>query len=74
MKKNIGPIDRGIRIIAAIAILILYLTGQITGTAAIVLGAVAGILVLTGSISFCPMYIPFRISTLGKNKSRFEHK
>jgi glucose uptake protein GlcU len=63
MKQNMGSIDRGIRIIAAVLIGILYLTNQITGTAAIILGIIAVVFLLTGFISFCPLYVPLKIST-----------
>ncbi|HDZ62722.1 MAG TPA: DUF2892 domain-containing protein [Nitrospirae bacterium] len=63
MKQNMGSADRIIRTILALAIVVLYLTGQITGTAAIVLGIVAVIFLLTSSIGFCPAYYPLKIST-----------
>ena len=39
MKKNLGMIDRLLRAAIAIAVVILYFAGQITGTAAAILGA-----------------------------------
>jgi hypothetical protein len=66
MKKNIGTIDRIIRIILAIVVFILYMTGSISGTAAIILGILAIVFVLTSLIGFCPLYIPFKISTIKK--------
>jgi hypothetical protein len=56
MKKNIGSTDKIIRISAAIIVAILYFTKTINGTAAIVLGIVATILLLTSFINFCPLY------------------
>lgn len=58
-----GTVDRVFRILVAIAIAALYFTGQITGTAAIILMVFAAIFVLTSFISFCPLYLPFGIST-----------
>lgn len=66
MKSNMGTVDKVIRIIVAIIIGILYFTGQITGTAAIILLILAGIFILTSFISFCPLYAPFKISTKKK--------
>lgn len=66
MKKNMGTIDRVIRVLLAIVVGILYLTGSISGTAAIVLGIFAVIFILTSIIGFCPLYLPFNISTIGK--------
>jgi Na+(H+)/acetate symporter ActP len=63
MKKNMGTIDRIIRIIIAIVIGLLYLGGQISGTAAIILGILAIVFLLTGFIGWCPLYVPFGIST-----------
>jgi hypothetical protein len=68
MKQNMGSIDRGIRIFAAVVIAILYFTNQITGTAAIILGIVSVIFLLTSFIAFCPLYLPFKFSTKKEEK------
>ena len=68
MKKNMGTIDRIIRILLAIVIIILYITGSITGFAAIILGFLAIVFIITSMIGFCPLYVPFKISTIGKSK------
>jgi hypothetical protein len=68
MKKNMGPIDRIIRILLAIVVIILYITGSITGFAAIILGILAIVFIITSMIGFCPLYVPFKISTIGKSK------
>ena len=47
MKKNMGLADRIIRTILAIVVAILYFTNQISGTAAIILGIIAIIFLLT---------------------------
>lgn len=66
MKKNMGLADRTVRILAAVAVLVLYLTHVISGPVAIVLGVVAVIFVVTGFVGFCPLYLPFKLSTAGK--------
>lgn len=66
MKTNMGLIDRSIRIILAIAVLLLYLTGYISGLIAIILGVVAVIFVLTSLVGFCPLYTLLKISTCKK--------
>ena len=66
MKKNMGIIDKVIRIFVAIVIAVLYFTNQISGTTAIVLLILAGIFIVTSFISFCPLYYPLGISTKGK--------
>jgi hypothetical protein len=66
MKANMGTADKVVRILAAILIGILYFMGQITGTVAIILMAVAFIFIATSFMSFCPLYLPFGISTKKK--------
>jgi hypothetical protein len=68
MKKNMGTIDRIIRILLAIVVVILYINGSITGVAAIILGILAIVFIITSMIGFCPLYLPFKISTIGKSK------
>lgn len=63
MKKNMGIADRLIRTILAIVVIVLYATKQITGIAAIILGILAIIFLLTSAVGFCPLYLPFKIST-----------
>jgi len=66
MKQNMGLLDRVIRIVLAVVVAVLYLTKQLSGTVAIVLGIIAIIFVLTGLIGLCPLYLPFGISTKKK--------
>ena len=63
MKKNMGPADRVLRLISAILLITLFVTGNITGTLGIVLMALAVVFVLTSFIGFCPLYTPLGIST-----------
>ena len=66
MKTNMGSVDKVIRILAAILIGVLYFTEVISGTTAIVLLVVAVVFILTSFLSFCPLYLPFGISTSPK--------
>lgn len=66
MKKNMGSVDKTVRIIIAIVLGILFYTNVISGTLGIVLLVLAGVFVLTSFISFCPLYLPFGISTSKK--------
>ncbi len=68
MKKNMGMIDRGIRLTLAVIVAILYFTGNITGVAAIVLGIFAIIFVITSFIGHCPLYTPIGIKTIKTDK------
>ena len=63
MTKNMGTVDRAIRTLVANGVGVLYLTGQISGTLAIVLGIFAIVFLLTSFIGSCPLYIPLGIST-----------
>jgi hypothetical protein len=63
MKKNIGNLDKGIRIVIAVAISLLYYFDVIQGTLAYILMAFAIIFLLTSFISFCPLYAPFGWNT-----------
>jgi hypothetical protein len=61
MKKNMNTIDRGLRILFATLILVLWLNKIITGGLAIALLIVAAVFVLTSVAGSCPIY-----SLLGK--------
>jgi O-antigen/teichoic acid export membrane protein len=67
MKKNLGTLDRVIRISLVVLIAILYFTNVISGTWAIILGILAVVFLLTSLIGFCPLYLPFGISTRKKS-------
>jgi Protein of unknown function (DUF2892) len=66
MKKNMGTIDKVVRILVAILIVGLYFANQISGTAAIILLVVAAAFILTSFMGFCPLYLPFGLSTRKK--------
>ncbi|MBK7133547.1 MAG: DUF2892 domain-containing protein [Bacteroidales bacterium] len=66
MKKNMGTIDKSVRILIAAVVVLLFFTNVITGTLAYVLLALAAVFVLTSFISFCPLYLPFGLSTRKK--------
>jgi len=63
MKANIHDIDKVARIILAIVVAVLYFTGIISGTVAIILSIVAAFLLVTVFINFCPIYHFLGIST-----------
>jgi tetrahydromethanopterin S-methyltransferase subunit C len=68
MKKNMGRLDRTLRLIAALAFLVLVIVGVVKGTGAIVLVIVAAIFVLTTLVGFCPLYKPLGVSTKPEDK------
>jgi hypothetical protein len=69
MKANMGNLDRGLRIILAVVFAALYFTNIIGGTAGLILLILGIVFVLTSFIGFCPLYLPFGIST-NKEKNK----
>jgi len=63
LNKNMGTLDRIIRLVIAAVIAVLYFTGNLSGLAAIILGILAVVFVVTSLVSFCPLYVPFGLST-----------
>lgn len=63
MTKNMGNVDRTIRILVALVIAYLYFAGKISGTLAIILLVLAIVFVITSFLSWCPGYLPFGFST-----------
>jgi hypothetical protein len=68
MKKNMGMIDRSVRVILALLFAVLIVAKILTGTLAIVLGILAVVFLLTSAIGLCPLYCPFKLSTLKKKE------
>jgi hypothetical protein len=66
MKKNMGVIDRVVRILIAVVVVVLFFTHVISGILAIILLILAGIFVITSLIGFCPLYLLFSLSTRKK--------
>lgn len=64
MKRNMGTLDRSVRTILALAVVALYVTGNITGSAAIILGIIAVIFLVTSFIGFCPLYVLLGFKTI----------
>lgn len=67
MKKNIGTTDKIIRIILGIVIIAIGINAQSWW------GLIGIIPILTALISWCPLYLPFGISTC-KTESTEEQK
>ncbi|HSR39236.1 MAG TPA: DUF2892 domain-containing protein [Phnomibacter sp.] len=66
MKKNVGSVDRVVRIVLAALFAVLYFTKTVEGTAGMVLLVLGGIFLATSFISFCPLYAIFGINTCPK--------
>ena len=63
MTQNMGPIDRAARVVVAFAVALLSLSLGFGTVIGIVLLVVAGILLVTATVGFCPLYALFHIST-----------
>lgn len=63
MKHNMGSTDKTVRIGVALAIAALYFTHTISGIIATVALVLAIVFVVTSFMSFCPLYVPFGMST-----------
>jgi hypothetical protein len=63
MKKNLGNLDRILRILVAVLFVVLFFTDVITGVWGIVILVLAAMFVLTSLVSYCPLYVPFGIKT-----------
>ena len=68
MKKNMGRLDRTIRLILALVFVLLVIARVAQGTAAIVLIILAAILVVTTLMGFCVLYVPLGVSTKPSDK------
>jgi len=60
MEKNVGTVERIVRIVVGLIIIVVGYLYQSWW------GAIGIIPILTGSLGWCPAYIPFKINT---NKS-----
>ena len=63
MKKNMGNIDKVIRLIIAVILATLYHTGVVSGTFGIVLVAAAIVLLIITLTGFCGLYTILGINT-----------
>ncbi len=63
MKKNMGNLDRIIRIVLAAIAATLYFTQTLTGTLGLVALVVAAVFLSTSAVGFCPLYRLVGLST-----------
>jgi hypothetical protein len=63
MKKNMGTIDKVIRILVAVILLVMYFTHVVSGTLGIILLVLAAVFVATSLLGICPLYLPLGIKT-----------
>lgn len=63
LNKNMGTVDRIVRIVLALVLFGLIVTGTVSGVLAIIMGVVAAIFAVTSVVSFCPIYFVTKLST-----------
>jgi hypothetical protein len=60
---NVGRVDRIVRLGIALVLAALFLAGVVAQPWNWVVAALAGIMVLTSALGFCPIYAALRVST-----------
>jgi hypothetical protein len=69
MKKNMGTLDRVLRISAAVVFVVLIFAKVVSGALAVIMGLLAIMFVATSLFAVCPGYMPFHISTRSKARA-----
>jgi hypothetical protein len=66
MKKNLGKLDRVLRVILSVMLIALSAKGVITGFFGTLSYVLALVFLVTSIVQFCPLYLPFGINTCEK--------
>jgi hypothetical protein len=66
-EKNVGMIDRVIRIILGIILLYLFVVNMVAAPWSYLVALIGLILLVTGVVGTCPLYSMLGMNTLGKN-------
>jgi hypothetical protein len=67
MKTNMAILDRILRVLLVALVAVLFFTGVLSPVAAIILGVLAVVFLLTAVVGFCPLYRLLGISTKRKS-------
>lgn len=70
MTANVGSVDRTVRWIAGVALILLGAFGVLQGTMAIIGYVVAAIALITGTMSYCPLWAVFKVNTAKKGAGK----
>jgi hypothetical protein len=62
-KKNMGTTDRIVRLMLAVVMFVVAFATPVGGVAATILIILGVVFVATSLVSFCPLYLPFKLST-----------
>jgi hypothetical protein len=63
MKKNESSLDRVLRVIGGLALLILYFTQVVSDGLGIAFVVIGALLLVTGIVGFCPLYALLKTRT-----------
>jgi hypothetical protein len=56
MERNVGTIDKVVRLVMAILFIVANIVGWVTGIAGLVLAVLAGMLISSVASGHCPLY------------------
>jgi uncharacterized membrane protein len=71
MIKNVGTIDKFIRLTLGFILLIVSVIMGVNSTLSVILLILGIVLISTSIVAFCPLYLPFKINT---NKTKGDTK
>lgn len=74
MKKNIGSVERSLRLGVAVVLGGLYFAGTLSGTLGVVALVVAAVMLVTAAASYCPIYSIFAVMFGGSDVDEDPHK
>ena len=63
-----GSVDRVLRLLGAVLLVVLYLTDVVSGMLGIICLLIAAMFVVTSILGFCPLYLPLGINTNKKKE------
>ncbi len=63
MKKNMGSVDKVVRLLLAAIFILLFVFNAVPVVFGYILLALAAIFILTSLVNFCPLYAIFGIKT-----------
>ena len=66
MKTNMGLLDRIGRVVLVAVVAVLFFTGHLSLVAAVILGVLSLVFLVTAFVGVCPLYLPFGLSTKRK--------
>lgn len=69
MKTNVGTVDRMIRLVLGVVLVVLYFSETLTGTLGLVLVVLGVVFVITSIVGFCPLYSLVGLNTCPVKKA-----